>query len=447
MGGSTRDTIAAIATPPGRGGIGIVRVSGEAVPSIMPAVLGKALPPRHAHFGPFLDADGAILDRGVALYFPAPQSFTGEHVLELHAHGSPVLLDLLLRRLLGLGVRPARAGEFSERAFLNGKLDLAQAEAIADLIASTTEQAARSAQRSLEGEFSRRIHQLVEELIELRQYVEASIDFADEDLDFLGEGAMEERLRALDRRLQAIRLTARQGYLLQEGMTVVIAGRPNVGKSSLLNRLAARDTAIVSEIPGTTRDLLREHIHIDGLPVHVIDTAGLRDSLDPVEMEGIRRTRAALHRADRVLLLLDARDREAPASLLGELPTGVPITRIYNKIDLTGLAPGLVETPEGPVIHLSAKTGAGVDALVQHLKASVGYEAAEGVFVARRRHLDSLARACAALQRAASQLGIGTAELLAEELRQAQVALSEITGDFTSEDLLERIFSSFCVGK
>jgi tRNA modification GTPase len=444
----THDTIAAIATPPGRGGVGIVRISGELVPDIAPAILGKAISPRYAHFGPFLDPDGAALDHGLALYFPKPHSFTGEHILELHAHGGPVLLDLLLRRVLALGARLARPGEFSERAFLNDKIDLAQAEAIADLIDATTEQAARSAQRSLQGEFSRRIHGLVEALIQLRLYVEASIDFADEDIDFLAEGQVAEQVADLLGALDAIRQTARQGCLLRDGMTVVIAGRPNAGKSSLLNLLAGREAAIVTDIAGTTRDTLREYIQIDGMPLHVVDTAGLRESEDIVEREGIRRARAEIEKADRVLLLIDDREPEQAGELLASLPQNLPVTRIHNKIDLTGKPAGLVETPESPVVYLSAKSGAGVDDLLRHLKAAMGYEAgAEGVFIARRRHLDAIGRAQGSLDSAARQLEARALELLAEELREAQHALAEITGEFTSDDLLGRIFASFCIGK
>ena len=443
-----RDTIAAIATPPGRGGIGVLRISGDAVPEVIAAVLGRNLPPRHAHLGRFLDADGSVLDEGIALYFPAPRSFTGEPVLELHAHGSPVLLDLLLRRVLDLGVRLARPGEFSERAFHNGKIDLAQAEAIADLIDSTTRHAVRSAQRSLQGEFSTRIHDLVEALIQLRLYVEASIDFADEDIDFLSEGHIAEKLRGLSVRLDQIGHSARQGCLLRDGMTVVIAGRPNAGKSSLLNRLAGREAAIVTEIAGTTRDTLREYIQVDGLPLHVVDTAGLRDGENVVECEGIRRARKEIENADRVLLIIDSRNPEEGEGALASVPDGVPVTRIYNKIDLTGERPGYAEQPAGPAIRLSARTGEGIDLLLRHLKCVMGYDSdAEGVFIARRRHLDALARARTALERAKAQLHAGAAELLAEDLRAAQNALSEITGEFTSDDLLGRIFASFCLGK
>ena len=443
------DTIAAIATPPGRGGIGVIRISGPDVPDLLPALLGQALPPRQAHFGAFLDANAQAIDHGLALHFPAPRSFTGEHVLELHAHGSPVVLDQLLRRILELGARLARPGEFSERAFLNDKIDLAQAEAIADLIDSTTESAARSAQRSLQGDFSRRIHELVEALIQLRLYVEASIDFTDEDIDFLSEGRIGEQLGALTERLTAIRASARQGCLLRDGMTVVIAGRPNAGKSSLLNRLTGRDTAIVTAIAGTTRDTLREFIQLDGLPLHVIDTAGLRDDTDdPVEQEGMRRARAEIAAADRILLLIDDHDPGDSETLLGSLPPELPVTRIHNKIDLSGHPPGLSNDGNGPRIHLSLKTGVGVDSLIAHLKASVGYDSgAEGVFTARRRHLDALDRARQATDNALARLRTGEPELLAEELRLAQHSLGEITGEFTSDDLLGRIFSSFCIGK
>lgn len=443
------DTITAIATPPGRGGIGVIRISGPAVPDLMPALLGQAPPPRQAHFGPFLDANAQAIDHGLALHFPAPRSFTGEHVLELHAHGSPVVLDQLLRRILELGARLARPGEFSERAYLNDKIDLAQAEAIADLIDSTTESAARSAQRSLQGDFSRRIHELVEALIQLRLYVEASIDFTEEDIDFLSEGRIGEQLGALAERLKAIRASARQGCLLRDGMTVVIAGRPNAGKSSLLNRLTGRDTAIVTAIAGTTRDTLREFIQLDGLPLHVIDTAGLRDDTDdPVEQEGMRRARAEIAAADRILLLIDDHDPGDSETLLASLPPELPVTRIHNKIDLSGHPAGLSNDGNGPRIHLSLKTGVGVDSLIAHLKACVGYDSgAEGVFTARRRHLDALDRARQATDNALARLRTGEPELLAEELRLAQRSLGEITGEFTSDDLLGRIFSSFCIGK
>jgi len=449
MNASSRDTIAAVATPPGKGGVGILRVSGERVRTVIDAVVKRPLQPRRAHFLPFRDQADAVLDSGIALFFPAPHSFTGEDVLELHCHGSPIVLDLILRRLLSLGVRLARPGEFSERAFLNDKIDLAQAEAIADLIESTTEQAARCAQRSLQGEFSKAIHELVEALIDLRLYVEASIDFTEEDIDFLSEGAIGEKLGDLLGLLEQVQRSAQQGALLREGITVVIAGRPNAGKSSLLNCLAGRETAIVTEVAGTTRDTLREYIQIDGLPLHVIDTAGLRESEDIVEKEGIRRARDAMAKADRILLMIDDRYPEATAESALGLPENLPITRIYNKIDLTGREAGIGQTAAGTEIRLSVKTGAGLELLRRHLKECAGYDSeADNVFIARRRHLDALSRARDAIVSGLRQLQHSSApELLAEDLRQAQNALSEITGAFTTEDLLDRVFSSFCIGK
>jgi tRNA modification GTPase len=447
----TTDTIAAIATPPGRGGIGIVRVSGPATRDIASALLGRLPAPRHATHTLFRDANNHAIDDGIALYFPAPHSFTGEDVLELHGHGGPVVMDMLLTRIVALGARLARPGEFSERAFLNDKLDLAQAEAIADLIDSGSTQAARAALRSLQGEFSQRIHALVETLIELRSYVEASIDFVDEEIDFLSDGKVAERLRALLEQIGAVQQSAQQGRLLRDGMTVVIAGRPNAGKSSLLNRLAGYEAAIVTEIPGTTRDVLREYINIDGMPVHIIDTAGLRDSGDIVEQEGMRRTWDAIAQADRVLLMIDDRLGIHPedVAILTQLPAELPVTVVRNKIDLTGHSAGENEGPEGPEVCLSAKSGAGIDNLRAHLKTCMGYTGADsGGFLARRRHLDALSRAHAHLVNGQQQLQHAQrSELLAEELRLAQQALAEITGEFGSEDLLTRIFSSFCIGK
>jgi len=371
--------------------------------------------------------------------------------LELQGHGGPVVMDLLLARVLELGARPARPGEFSERAFLNDKLDLAQAEAIADLIASDTAAAARAALRSLQGEFSRRVHALVEDLIELRMYVEAAIDFPEEEIDFLADRTIVERLRTLREQMNALQAAAGQGRLLRDGMIVVIAGRPNAGKSSLLNRLAGREAAIVTAVPGTTRDVLREHISIDGMPLHVIDTAGLRDSDDPVEREGIRRAWTEIEAADRILMVVDDRrgltveDR----ALRARLPVGAAVTVLYNKIDLSGRSPTVRDGEWGAEILLSAKTEAGLDLLREHLKACMGYHGGgEGTFMARRRHLEALERVTAALERADYQLEVIRAgELVAEELREAQSALAEITGEFTSEDLLSRIFSSFCIGK
>ena len=427
----------------------MIRVSGERVADVALSLLKRTLEARKAHFLPFLDSDGSIIDSGIALYFPAPGSFTGEDVLELHAHGSPVVLDQLMRRILALEVRMARPGEFSERAFLNDKIDLAQAEAIADLIESSTVLAARSAQRSLQGEFSRLVNSLVDELIHLRMYVEAAIDFVDEEIDFLGEGAINNQLCQLLRRLEQIQHSAKQGCVLREGLTVVIAGRPNAGKSSLLNLLAGRDAAIVTEIEGTTRDLLRESIQIDGMPLHIIDTAGLRDAADSIEREGILRARGAINNADLVLLMLDDRLIENDASLIEECPINIPVVLLRNKIDLTGRQPGIVRTDAGVEINLSVKTGLGMDSLRQHLKSHAGFESGStDVFIARRRHLDALIRAHAALESGLRQLHEAhAAELLAEDLRQAQYALSEITGAFTTDDLLGLVFSSFCIGK
>lgn len=445
------DTIAAIATPPGRGGIGVIRASGPAVPAIAATLLGELPTPRQAILRRFRAGDGEIIDQGIALYFPAPHSFTGEDVLELQGHGGPVVMDLLLARVLELGARSARPGEFSERAFLNDKLDLAQAEAIADLIASDTAAAARAALRSLQGEFSRRVRDLVEGLIGLRMHVEAAIDFPEEEIDFLADGVIAARLGELRERLSALRSAAGQGRLLRDGMTAVIAGRPNAGKSSLLNHLAGREAAIVTAIPGTTRDVLREHISIDGMPLHVIDTAGLRDSDDPVEQEGIRRAWAEIETADRILMVVDDRlGLTAEDERLRErLPANTPVTVLRNKIDLSGRSPSVRDGEWGTEILLSAKTEAGLDLLREHLKSCMGYHGGgEGTFMARRRHLEALERAMAALARAADQLEIYRAgELVAEELRDAQNALSEITGEFTSDELLSRIFSSFCIGK
>lgn len=444
------DTICAIATPPGRGGVGIIRASGPAAGRIARRLLVKAPKPRHAHYARFRNGGGELLDEGLLLYFPAPASFTGEDVVELHGHGGPVVLDRVLQRVLELGGRLARPGEFSERAFLNGKLDLAQAEAIADLIAAGSEESARAAMRSLQGDFSNTIQKLVEALIELRVYVESAIDFPDEEIDFLTDGEVETRLTAIEAQLDDVFRSAQRGQILRDGMTVVIAGRPNAGKSSLLNSLAGYDAAIVTEIAGTTRDVLREHIHIDGMPLHVIDTAGLRDSVDPVEQEGIRRAWQAIEQADRILLLMDDRDGvgEVERVILAKLPADIGVTAIRNKIDLSGAAVGMEETDGMTEVRLSALTGDGVSLLREHLKASMGFDGQSGDFLARRRHLDALNRAKAHFLTGRRQLQDHQAgELLAEDLRRAQDALSEITGEFTSDDLLGEIFSSFCIGK
>ena len=442
------DTIAAIATPPGNGGVGIIRISGPLAPDIAEQLLSKSLAPRTACYSAFIDADGSVLDSGIALYFPAPSSYTGEDILELQGHGGSVVLDMLLRRVLSLGARLANPGEFTERAFLNNKLDLAQAEAVADLIESSTEQSVRSAQKSMQGVFSGQINALVEELTELRIYVEAAIDFVDEEIDFLTDGVVENRITGLLDRIQQIEKTARQGRLLRDGMTVVLAGKPNAGKSSLLNVLAGHEAAIVTDIAGTTRDVLRERIQLDGMPLHIIDTAGLRESDNPVEQEGIRRARTEIDKADKILLLIDVGEPE-PQELLDSLPAHLDITRIYNKIDLLDLAPSITETEQGTQIYLSIKTGDGIDLLTRHLKQSVGYnDAAGNVFIARTRHLEALKTAHEFTESALNQLRVSQAgELVAEDLRQAQQNLAEITGAVTSDDLLGKIFSSFCIGK
>ncbi|NDK99337.1 tRNA uridine-5-carboxymethylaminomethyl(34) synthesis GTPase MnmE [Photorhabdus bodei] len=453
---NTTDTIVAQATPPGRGGVGILRVSGPKAAQVAEVVLGKLPKPRYADYLPFRDVDGQILDQGIAIYFPGPNSFTGEDVLELQGHGGPVILDLLLKRILTLpGVRIANPGEFSERAFLNDKLDLAQAEAIADLIDASSEQAARSAMNSLQGAFSTQVHQMVEALTHLRIYVEAAIDFPDEEIDFLSDGKIEAKLDEVMAELGRVRAQARQGSLLREGMKVVIAGRPNAGKSSLLNALAGREAAIVTDIAGTTRDVLREHIHIDGMPLHIIDTAGLREASDEVERIGIERAWQEIEQADRVLFMVDSTTTNAvePVEIwpefMARLPKSLPITVVRNKTDMTDEETSIAEVSGYSLVRLSARSGEGIDLLRDHLKETMGFSSnTEGGFLARRRHLQALNTAAEHLQRGHEQLVVArSGELLAEELRLAQQALSEITGEFTSDDLLGRIFSSFCIGK
>jgi tRNA modification GTPase len=445
------DTIAAISTAPGRGGIGIVRLSGSGCASIAQALIGELPPARHAALRPFLDANGEPLDQGLALYFPAPNSLTGEDVLELHAHGGPVVLDLLLRRALDVGARLAEPGEFTQRAFLNGKLDLAQAEAVADLIESGSAQAAKAALRSLQGEFSAQVHDLTEALLQLRMWVEAAIDFPEEEIDFLADRALGERMEDIRRRFTELGEAARQGALLRDGLTLVIAGRPNAGKSSLLNRLAGYDAAIVTPIPGTTRDVLRERIEIDGLPLHILDTAGLRESPDEVEAEGIRRAHLEIERADRVLFVVDASDAEAVAAIdadLAALPTSAPRTVVMNKVDRVG-GEARVDAGDRDIVWLSAANGTGFDLLRAHLKDCVGFHpAGTGALSARARHLDALRRARAHVEEAHRLLVERHAgELVAQELTDAQRALGEITGEVSSDDLLGRIFGSFCIGK
>lgn len=451
-----KETIVAQATAPGRGGIGILRVSGPLATKVAQAILGKCPKPRMADYLPFKDADGTILDQGIALYFKSPNSFTGEDVLELQGHGGQVVLDLLLKRILQSdGIRLARPGEFSEQAFLNDKFDLAQAEAIADLIDATSEQAARSALKSLQGEFSKKVNELVDSVIYLRTYVEASIDFPDEEIDFLADGKIEANLRGIINQLEDVRAEAKQGSILREGMKVVIAGRPNAGKSSLLNALAGREAAIVTDIAGTTRDVLREHIHIDGMPLHIIDTAGLRDATDEVERIGISRAWTEIEQADRIILMLDSSDPESAdlskvrSEFLAKLPSTLPVTIVRNKIDLNGEQASESEQGGYQIISLSAQTHDGVQLLREHLKQAMGFQTGmEGGFLARRRHLDALDKAAEHLQIGLVQLTeFHAGELLAEELRLVQSYLSEITGQFTSDDLLGNIFSSFCIGK
>ena len=451
-----KETIVAQATAPGRGGIGILRVSGPLATKVAQAILGKCPKPRMADYLPFKDADGTILDQGIALYFKSPNSFTGEDVLELQGHGGQVVLDLLLKRILQIdGIRLARPGEFSEQAFLNDKLDLAQAEAIADLIDATSEQAVRSALKSVQGEFSKKVNALVDSVIYLRTYVEASIDFPDEEIDFLADGKIEANLRGIINQLEDVRSEAKQGSILREGMKVVIAGRPNAGKSSLLNALAGHEAAIVTDIAGTTRDVLREHIHIDGMPLHIIDTAGLRDATDEVERIGISRAWTEIEQADRIILMLDSSDPESAdlskvrSEFLAKLPSTLPVTIVRNKIDLNGEQASESEQGGYQMISLSAQTHDGVQLLREHLKQAMGFQTGmEGGFLARRRHLDALDKAAEHLQIGLVQLTeFHAGELLAEELRLVQSYLSEITGQFTSDDLLGNIFSSFCIGK
>lgn len=455
------DTIVAQATAPGRGGVGIIRVSGPQARLVAQVVVGRELKPRQASYLSFLDDNQQVLDQGIALFFHQPHSFTGEDVLELQGHGGQVILDLLIKRILQLPkIRLARPGEFSERAFLNDKLDLAQAEAIADLIDASSEQAARSAVRSLQGEFSAQINQLVEQVIHLRMYVEAAIDFPDEEIDFLSDGKVIGDLEQIINRLEQVRQQAKQGSLLREGMRVVIAGRPNAGKSSLLNALAGREAAIVTDIAGTTRDVLKEHIHIDGMPLHIIDTAGLRDSQDKVELIGIERAWQEIAQADRVLFMIDSTDEDAgnPDKVLPEqiwpefiarLPVGMGVTLIRNKADLSGETIGFEMIEKTPVFRISASQNLGIEAIAEHLKDCMGFDqSGEGQFIARRRHIEAIEQAAQHLYIGQQQLHDHLAgELLAEELRLTQQALDEITGEFSSDDLLGKIFSSFCIGK
>nr|WP_086929260.1 tRNA uridine-5-carboxymethylaminomethyl(34) synthesis GTPase MnmE [Agarilytica rhodophyticola] len=447
------DTICALATPPGRGGIGIVRISGPDSLKIAQHILKFTPRKRFAHYTDF-HIGGKVLDQGIALFFPGPHSFTGEDVVELQGHGGPVIMDMILSEISAQGARLANPGEFSERAFLNDKLDLAQAEAIADLIDASSQQAAKRAINSLKGEFSKKIEGIVEKLIHLRMYVESAIDFPEEEIDFLNDGKVEGMLTDILALTDDTLREAQQGVLLREGMKVVIAGRPNAGKSSLLNQLAQRDLAIVTNIPGTTRDVLREHIHIDGLPIHIADTAGLRESPDQVEQIGIERAWKEIEEADRILLMIDSTDQEQLdinkhwQQLLDNKAYASKLTIIYNKIDqsLLDLAK---DDNDNKIMAISALTGDGIDELKQHLKAVIGYEGTtEGSFSARRRHINAIEKAKDYLTNGQQQLRQNAAgELLAEDLKYAQNHLNEITGSFTPDDLLGKIFSSFCIGK
>ncbi|WP_299263378.1 tRNA uridine-5-carboxymethylaminomethyl(34) synthesis GTPase MnmE [uncultured Psychrosphaera sp.] len=453
----SNDTIAAQATAPGKGGVGIIRVSGPQAELVANKILGKCPKTRYADYLPFKALDGELLDQGIALFFKGPNSFTGEDVLELQGHGGPVIVDMILQQITQIeGIRLARAGEFSERAFLNDKIDLAQAEAIADLIESNSVQAAKSAMQSLQGEFSSKINQLVEQMIRLRIYVEAAIDFPDEEIDFLSDGKVEKDLLAIIDYLVTVQNQAKQGSIIREGMKVVIAGKPNAGKSSLLNALSGKDSAIVTEIAGTTRDVLKEHIHIDGMPLHIIDTAGLRESPDKVEQIGIERAWQEIVSADKVLLLVDASENESlqPGEIwpefMAKLPENMPITIVRNKIDLVELNQQEIQVDgDIPVLSISAQHNIGIEELRAHLKKSMGFQGTtEGTFMARRRHLDALEAAYSHLITGKEQLlSYIAGEILAEELRIAQQHLNEITGEFSSDDLLGRIFSSFCIGK
>ncbi|MGQ3890833.1 tRNA uridine-5-carboxymethylaminomethyl(34) synthesis GTPase MnmE [Legionella sp. CNM-4043-24] len=443
------ETIAAIATPPGQGGVGIIRLSGPlAYPIALHISQKKQITPRHAHYGSFYNQQGELIDYGLTLFFKAPNSFTGEDVVEFQAHGSPVLLDYLLKECLALGARMARPGEFSERAFVNDKMDLAQAEAVADLIQASSLTAARMAVRSLQGDFSAKINELSEKLIYLRLFVEAAIDFPEEEIDFLNDGKVAALLDDALQTLLNIRATATQGALLREGLSVVIAGKPNAGKSTLINCLAGRDVAIVTDVAGTTRDVMREQILLDDLPIHIIDTAGLRESDDRVEQEGIKRAWQEVSRADCVLMIIDVTALGEidvlSQSIQQRLPEGVPLIRVFNKMDvLSG-----EQERSADAVYLSAKTGQGLEQLKERIKTVVGYHPAEGQFLARRRHLSALDQARDLLLNGQHQLMTCRAgELLAEDLRLAHMALTEITGEFSSDDLLGRIFSSFCIGK
>ena len=444
------DTIAAVATAPGFGGIGVVRVSGGLVKKIAQKIVKQTLNPRKATYLAFYQ-EKEVLDKGIALYFPAPHSYTGEDVLELQGHGGPVVLDRILSAVLKLGARLAKAGEFTERAYLNDKMDLSQAEAIIDLINSSTEQAAKAAINSMQGEFSSAIHKLVEKLIQLRIFIEAALDFSDEEIDFLQEQQIQKQTQTLETSIQKILSTAHQGHLLQEGLSVAIAGKPNAGKSSLLNCFVGKEIAIVTEIAGTTRDVMREQINIDGMPVNILDTAGIRESEDLIEQEGIKRAFKAFETADLILVLLDVKDKgtAVEAEIVDPLPKNIKTITVYNKIDKAENSPKIEKTENGTQVWISAKQKQGIEALKQEIKKLVGYQqTAEGTFIARRRHITALEEAKEFIAMAVNELNIGSyAELAAENLLQAQNALNTITGEFSNDDLLGRIFEGFCIGK
>lgn len=441
------DTIAAIATASGRGGIGVVRISGAGIFDIALGIVGSLPAPRTALYTPFLNIDGDTLDQGIALYFAAPNSYTGEHVLELQGHGGSAVLQLVLQRCLELGARLAEPGEFTQRAYFNDKLDLAQAESVADLIEATTSQAAKSAMRSLNGDFSRVVNQLVARLIDLRMLVEAMLDFPEEELDLPDLTRRSTKLAFIQTELQQTLMLAQQGSLLREGAHIALIGQPNVGKSSLLNCLSGEEVALVSEIPGTTRDVIRQSIQLNGVPLHIIDTAGLRHAQDSVEKMGIARTRSTIQKADVIVLLLDA-DKGLSAedqSILAELPSNTPCVFVQNKIDLMNEPPRLESYGGKDYVYLSAKTGAGIDLLKDTLLNLIGWHQESGVFMARERHLRALLLAQKHLVNATKELS--RAEIFAEELRLTQEALNSITGEFSSDDLLGEIFSRFCIGK
>ena len=444
------DTIAAIATPFGKGGVAIIRISGPQSFDIA-TQLSKSKPlVRQALFTPFYDAQQDIIDSGICLYFKGPHSYTGEDVVEIQGHGGIVVINMLLKRITSLGARIAQPGEFTERAFLNNKLDLTQAEAVADIIESTTEHSVRSAQRSLQGVFSKLIDDLVIELTELRIFIEAAIDFVDEEIDFLNDGIIEQRIKGLIEQITALLSNAKTGQLLRDGIAIVLVGKPNAGKSSLLNCLTGQDTAIVTDIAGTTRDVLKEYIQLDGLPLHIIDTAGIHDSDNLIEKEGIRRAHHEIKQADKVLIIHDVRDQKGIDDFIAQLdikPDNQVI--IFNKIDLIDEPAKVLKHDRGDQIFLSIKTGEGLDLLKNYLKKSVGYnENQEAVFIARQRHVNALSEALAAIRTGLMQLQEHqAAELVAEELRLAQNHLGEITGKISSDDLLGKIFSNFCIGK